>query len=129
MHQLPGCTLDAGTVKTRLLGGFYTSASELRDAVHLTFDNAMIYNVAGAEVHECARKLKVGRLRSHCTMVSSARMHCANLLHHRAKCLCQGPSRRFLLRKPVSVFSVGPLRCCSNRRALIGSSGRWPSSS
>jgi hypothetical protein len=48
--------MDLGTVRTRLLGGFYTGAEEMADAVHLTFSNAMMYNPAGSIPHEDAKK-------------------------------------------------------------------------
>ena len=31
----------------------------VEEAVHLTFNNAMLYNVRGSDVHECAKKLLV----------------------------------------------------------------------
>ena len=50
--------MDLGTVRTRLLGGFYLELNEFADAVLLTFSNAMTFNPPGSDVYHCAAKLQ-----------------------------------------------------------------------
>lgn len=67
--------MDTGTVKTRLLGGFYGSPDDFAAAVRLTFENAMTYNLPSQLVHEAARKLLVsGQLTA-----SNTKYYCSSL--------------------------------------------------
>jgi len=49
--------MDLGTVKMRLRGDFYAEPAQFEAHVRLTFANAMQYNPAFTEVHECAKQL------------------------------------------------------------------------
>jgi plasmid stabilization system protein ParE len=50
--------MDLGTVKTRLTGRYYSEPQAFADEVRLTFNNAMLYNMAASVVHQDAFKLK-----------------------------------------------------------------------
>lgn len=51
--------MDLGTIESKLDRKEYGDiALEFANAVQLTFDNAMLYNPPGHEVHNCAKKLK-----------------------------------------------------------------------
>lgn len=50
--------MDLGTVKSRLQSGYYRELANFESDVHLTFDNAMVYNHASSEVHVVAKNLK-----------------------------------------------------------------------
>ncbi|KAA3453082.1 transcription factor GTE4-like [Gossypium australe] len=49
--------MDLGTVKTRLNKNWYKSPREFAEDVRLTFNNAMLYNPKGQDVHFMAEKL------------------------------------------------------------------------
>lgn len=50
--------MDLGTIKKRLENGCYHSIDEFEDHVHLTFDNAMLYNPDGSVVWKMAKEMK-----------------------------------------------------------------------
>lgn len=50
--------MDLGTIKKRLENGCYHSIEEFEDHVHLTFDNAMLYNPEGSVVWNMAKEMK-----------------------------------------------------------------------
>lgn len=49
--------MDLGTVKTRLAKNWYKSPREFAEDVRLTFNNAMLYNPEGQDVHAMAETL------------------------------------------------------------------------
>ncbi|KAM7250997.1 hypothetical protein ACFE04_022880 [Oxalis oulophora] len=49
--------MDLGTVKSRLSKNWYKSAKEFAEDVRLTFNNAMLYNPKGHDVHHMADQL------------------------------------------------------------------------
>jgi len=50
--------MDLGTVQQKLQSRQYKSMEEFGADVRLTFDNAMLYNPEGSEVHTWAREMK-----------------------------------------------------------------------
>ena len=50
--------MDLGTIKKKLENGCYHSLEEFEADVHLTFDNAMLYNQEGSVVHNMAKEMK-----------------------------------------------------------------------
>lgn len=50
--------MDLGTIKKRLENGCYHSIDDFEAHVHLTFDNAMVYNPDGSVVHTMAKEMK-----------------------------------------------------------------------
>jgi len=50
--------MDLGTIKKYLENGRYHSLDDFEADVHLTFDNAMLYNQEGSVVHNMAREMK-----------------------------------------------------------------------
>mmetsp|Transcript_9580 Transcript_9580/g.11848 ORF Transcript_9580/g.11848 Transcript_9580/m.11848 type:complete len:1772 (-) Transcript_9580:280-5595(-) len=51
--------MDLGTIKKKLENGNYHTLEEFEAHVHLTFDNAMLYNQEGSVVHNMAKEMKV----------------------------------------------------------------------
>lgn len=56
-HTIVKKPMDLGTVKTRLSKSWYKSPLEFAEDVRLTFNNAMLYNPKGHEVHRMAEFL------------------------------------------------------------------------
>ncbi|XP_010537542.1 PREDICTED: transcription factor GTE5, chloroplastic-like isoform X2 [Tarenaya hassleriana] len=56
-HTVVKKPMDLGTVKTRLGKNWYKSPLEFAEDVRLTFNNAMLYNPKGHEVHHMAEHL------------------------------------------------------------------------
>ena len=50
--------MDLGTIKKKLENGCYHSLEEFEGHVHLTFDNAMLYNPDGSVVYNMAKEMK-----------------------------------------------------------------------
>ena len=50
--------MDLGTIKKKLENGCYHSLEEFESHVHLTFDNAMLYNPEGSVVYNMAKEMK-----------------------------------------------------------------------
>ena len=50
--------MDLGTVKKKLENGVYTKLEQFEEHVHLTFDNAMLYNPEGTVVYNMASEMK-----------------------------------------------------------------------
>jgi len=50
--------MDLGTIKKRLENGCYHLIDDFEDHVHLTFDNAMLYNPEGSVVWNMAKEMK-----------------------------------------------------------------------
>ena len=51
--------MDLGTIQKKLEGGQYHSIEDFSVDVHLTFDNAMLYNEDGSVVYDMAKELKI----------------------------------------------------------------------
>ena len=51
--------MDLGTVKQRLDDGEYESVEAWAEDIRLVWSNAMTFNLAGDDVHECAKALSV----------------------------------------------------------------------
>jgi len=51
--------MDLGTIKKKLENGCYHSLEEFEGHVHLTFDNAMLYNPEGSVVYNMAKDMKM----------------------------------------------------------------------
>jgi len=51
--------MDLGSIRKRLENGCYRSLEEFEADVHLTFDNAMLYNPEGSVVYNMADEMKV----------------------------------------------------------------------
>lgn len=51
--------MDLGTIKKKLENGCYHSLEDFENNVHLTFDNAMMYNPEGTVVYNMAKEMKV----------------------------------------------------------------------
>jgi hypothetical protein len=51
--------MDLGTIQKRLENEFDHHLKDFVDDVHLTFDNAMVYNPAGTVVHNMAVEVKL----------------------------------------------------------------------
>ncbi|CAM9530579.1 unnamed protein product, partial [Phaeothamnion confervicola] len=49
--------MDLGTIKRRLETGYYRSFDEFAHDCRLTFDNAMVYNERGSDVHNLGREM------------------------------------------------------------------------
>ncbi|EOA35100.1 hypothetical protein CARUB_v10020214mg [Capsella rubella] len=56
-HNIVEQPMDLGTVKTRLSKSWYKSPLEFAEDVRLTFNNAMLYNPVGHDVHGMAKIL------------------------------------------------------------------------
>ncbi|KAH7671677.1 Bromodomain-containing protein [Dioscorea alata] len=56
-HQIIKNPMDLGTVKTKLNKGMYQVPPEFAADIKLTFDNALLYNPEGHEVHRVASQL------------------------------------------------------------------------
>ncbi|ESQ27875.1 hypothetical protein EUTSA_v10018464mg [Eutrema salsugineum] len=56
-HTIVKKPMDLGTVKTRLSQSWYKSPLDFADDVRLTFNNAMLYNPVGHDVHRMAEFL------------------------------------------------------------------------
>ncbi|KAL1194104.1 Transcription factor GTE3 [Cardamine amara subsp. amara] len=56
-HTIVKKPMDLGTVKTRLSKSWYKSPLEFADDVRLTFNNALLYNPVGHDVHRMAEFL------------------------------------------------------------------------
>lgn len=56
-HTIVKKPMDLGTVKTRLSKSWYKSPLEFAEDVRLTFNNAMLYNPVGHDVHRMAEIL------------------------------------------------------------------------
>ncbi|KAG7589949.1 Bromodomain-like superfamily [Arabidopsis suecica] len=56
-HNIVEKPMDLGTVKTRLSKSWYKSPLEFAEDVRLTFNNAMLYNPVGHDVHHMAEFL------------------------------------------------------------------------
>lgn len=56
-YQIVKNPMDLGTVKSNLFKGAYRSPGEFAADVRLTFDNAMLYNPRGNDVHQMAVEL------------------------------------------------------------------------
>lgn len=50
--------MDLGTIRKKLENGCYHSLEEFESHVHLTFDNAMVYNPEGSVVYNMAKEMK-----------------------------------------------------------------------
>lgn len=50
--------MDLGTIRKKLENGCYHSLEEFQGHVHLTFDNAMLYNPEGSVVYNMAKEMK-----------------------------------------------------------------------
>jgi Bromodomain/PHD-finger len=50
--------MDLGTIRKKLENGVYTSLEQFERHVHLTFDNAMLYNPEGSVVFNMAKEMK-----------------------------------------------------------------------
>ena len=50
--------MDLGTIRKKLENGCYHSLEEFHDHVHITFDNAMLYNPEGSVVYNMANEMK-----------------------------------------------------------------------
>lgn len=50
--------MDLGTIRKKLENGCYHSLEEFHGHVHLTFDNAMLYNPEGSVVYNMAKEMK-----------------------------------------------------------------------
>ena len=50
--------MDLGTIRKKLENGVYTRIHEFEEHVHLTFDNAMLYNPEGTVVYNMAKDMK-----------------------------------------------------------------------
>jgi len=50
--------MDLGTIRKKLENGCYHSLEEFEGHVHLTFDNAMLYNPEGSVVYNMAKEMK-----------------------------------------------------------------------
>mmetsp|Transcript_13233 Transcript_13233/g.20784 ORF Transcript_13233/g.20784 Transcript_13233/m.20784 type:complete len:506 (+) Transcript_13233:221-1738(+) len=50
--------MDLGTIKTRLENEYYDDLDQMVEDINLVWDNAMLFNPPGTDVHECARILK-----------------------------------------------------------------------
>lgn len=50
--------MDLGTIRKKLENGCYHSLEEFESHVHLTFDNAMLYNPEGSVVYNMAKEMK-----------------------------------------------------------------------
>lgn len=56
-HTIVKKPMDLGTVKTRLSKSWYESPLEFAEDVRLTFNNALLYNPVGHDVHRMAELL------------------------------------------------------------------------
>lgn len=56
-HHIIKRPMDLGTVKSNLGKGFYSSPADFAADVRLTFNNAMLYNPQGDEVHKMADQM------------------------------------------------------------------------
>lgn len=56
-HEIVKQPMDLGTVKSNLAKNMYSSPEEFAADVRLTFENAMLYNPKGDEVHKIAEEL------------------------------------------------------------------------
>lgn len=56
-HHIIKCPMDLGTVKSNLGKNFYSSPADFAADVRLTFENALLYNSQGDEVHKRADQL------------------------------------------------------------------------
>ncbi len=50
--------MDLGTIRKKLENGCYHKLEDFEDHVHLTFDNAMLYNPEGSVVYNMAKEMK-----------------------------------------------------------------------
>lgn len=50
--------MDLGSVRKKLENGLYTKLEQFEEHVHLTFDNAMLYNPEGSVVYNMAKEMK-----------------------------------------------------------------------
>lgn len=51
--------MDLGTIRKKLENGCYHSLDDFHDHVHITFDNAMLYNPEGSVVYNMANEMKM----------------------------------------------------------------------
>uniref|UniRef100_A0A7N0R8W3 Transcription factor GTE7-like n=1 Tax=Kalanchoe fedtschenkoi TaxID=63787 RepID=A0A7N0R8W3_KALFE len=56
-YQIVNKPMDLGTVKSKLIQNMYESPMEFADDVRLTFNNALLYNPKGHDVHLIAEQL------------------------------------------------------------------------
>eukprot|EP01033_Poteriospumella_lacustris_P009211 gene9211-6624_t len=52
------CAMDLGTVSKKLDAGSYRDFDQMAADVRLTFDNAMVYNPVGSEIHRIAKNAR-----------------------------------------------------------------------
>lgn len=50
--------MDLGTVKSNLENGFYKSSRSCLDDIQLIWDNCMLYNMEGSDIHKIAKTLE-----------------------------------------------------------------------
>lgn len=61
--------MDLGSIKKRLENGCYHSLNTFEADVHLTFDNAMLYNKEGSVVYNMAKELKDKFIRDYAKVI------------------------------------------------------------
>jgi len=106
--------MDLGTVKTRLLGGYYQNPEDFAEAVNLTFANAMTYNPLGTMVHADAAKSLDKFEKSYASMVK--RLQQAAGASASAPAL--PPMPKLLAPRPAVVAAAAPSPPVSHRPAV-----------
>jgi E1A/CREB-binding protein len=104
--------MDLGTIKKKLENGVYTKLEEFEDNVHLTFDNAMLYNPEGSVVYNMASEMKEKFTRDYAALIKQLHEEEDIKRKNGEACLLCG-CEKLLFEPPV--FYCNGLNCPSKR--------------
>jgi len=103
--------MDLGTIQKRLENGFYHQLKDFVDDVHLTFDNAMLYNPAGTVVHNMAVELMTKFTKEYEKLIAQLKIEEERRKNSDACALCG--CEKLLFEPPV--FYCNGVNCPSKR--------------
>ena len=104
--------MDLGTIRKKLENGVYHRLEEFHDHVHLTFDNAMLYNPEGSVVYNMAKEMKVKFDQDYAAMMTQINAEEDVKRKNGEACLLCG-CEKLLFEPPV--FYCNGLNCPSKR--------------
>ena len=104
--------MDLGTIRKKLENGCYHSLEEFEEHVHLTFDNAMLYNPEGSVVYNMAEEMKAKFVQDYKVLIDQLNAEEDAKRRNGEACLLCG-CEKLLFEPPV--FYCNGLNCPSKR--------------
>lgn len=104
--------MDLGTIRKKLENGIYHSLEDFEGHVHLTFDNAMMYNPEGSVVYNMAKEMKDKFTQDYEVMMKQLMIEEEQKRRNGEACLLCGCEK---LQFEPPVFYCNGLNCSSKR--------------